>query len=316
MSLSVIIPTYQRYDDLPRLLASVSKQVKPPLEVIVVVGPNDVKSIDIALEWQKKSDTIKIIESSKASVINALNQALKICKGDIIALLDDDVWLPPNWANKVEDEFTSNPRIGGFGGRDHLQLENKMHLSNPPLARHVGVYKWNGELIGNHHQGIIQSPASVDVLKGCNFSFSRTAFEKMQIDENLISRGAETCWEIDICQQIKDAGFDLIYSNDNYVLHYASPRLNFDHRDDLFSPSWSSRVFNSSYVMMKYRPLFEVLMVTLKSIFIGSRVTPGFIRAALLIPKYGIKTLILPWRYAKCTLAGVRRAIPFRKGKS
>jgi glycosyltransferase involved in cell wall biosynthesis len=295
MLLSVIIPTYKRHDDLPRLLGSLNEQVISPAEIILIIGPNDEESFRIAEMWRGKLKSLKILHSEKASVIYALNIGLSETKGDIICLVDDDVWLPPDWASKIFVEFKNNDKTGGFGGRDHLQIQGQTHLSDPPLADQVGVYKWNGSLIGNHHQGVSHSPAKVDVLKGCNLSIRRSAFRSMMIDTNLISKGAETCWEIDICHQIKLAGYDLVYRNENYVLHYASPR-----------------VFNSSFIMSKYRSFAQVVMVSILSILVGSRLVPGLLWAVLLIPKFGVKTLILPWRYTKYTFKGIAQGYPLR----
>src|SRR5690606_1766190 len=134
--------------------------------------------------------------ATKPSLIHSLNLGLSKVNGEIICLLDDDVWLPNEWIETIEIAFSNNRQLGAFGGRDHLQLSHEPHLANLPLAKVVGKYKWYGILVGNHHCGVQKSPINVDVLKGCNLSFRRIAFPRMEIDPSLESFGAEICSEI------------------------------------------------------------------------------------------------------------------------
>jgi glycosyltransferase involved in cell wall biosynthesis len=242
MKLSVIIPTYQRAGDLPRLFDSVLKQTEKPEEVIVMVGPNDRESMAVAEEWATVLHDLKFFEAEKPSVIHSLNLGFSKAQNEIICLLDDDVWLPPDWSMKIREAFEANKKLGVFGGQDYLQTGGQ-HLINPPLARFVGIFKWYTH-IGNHHCGAQKSPVKVDVIKGVNLSFRRSSFIPMQIDPALEGQGAETCWEMDLCLRVGRAGFDIIYDNDNYVLHYWSPRLGFDNRNAVFSPAWPQRIFN------------------------------------------------------------------------
>lgn len=236
-------------------------------------------------------------------------------------MLDDDVWLPSGWSSRIKIAYEKNPSIGVYGGRDHLQHDNPA-LSHPPLSHLIGTYQWNLGLVGNHHCGLYKSPALIDVAKGCNLSFRRTAFVEMQIDTILESAGAETCWEIDICQRVRLAGFDVVYDNNNYVLHYASPRMAFDNRNDSFTYANSRRVFNEAFVTAKFRPILEVITFCLRSFLIGSRLHPGILWSFLLLSKLHFSVLKLPWHYMGCIKDGIshgfqqRSAVPSLKWSS
>ena len=294
VKLSVIIPTYNRSADLPRLFKSLKNQDEIPDEILIILGPGDKESYIIAKDWQKSLAQIKILNSGKASVIHSINLGLANVSNEIICLLDDDVALPPDWSFKISKAFSEDIKLGAFGGRDHLQHASA-DLSNPPLAKEVGVFRWNGHK-GYHHCGSQKSPIRVDVIKGVNLSFRKAAFINMEIDATLQGQGAETCWEIDICQRIIIAGYNCVYDNDNYVLHFWSPRLGFDNRTDVFAPAWPKRVFNEAFVMAKFRPLTEFFVWIGRLFLVGSRFQPGIIWSFLLINKHGIKVLTLPWR--------------------
>lgn len=312
MKLSVIIPTYNRPDDLVRLFDSILGQLDEPEEVIVVIGPEDErKSVIVANEWATILTVMKFYEAERKSVIHSINLGFSKARNEIICLLDDDVWLPPDWSIKIKKAFEREEKMGAFGGRDRLQIDIP-GLANPPLAKDVGIFNWSGHK-GNHHCGSQKSPVKVDVIKGVNLSFRRSAFACMQIEPALEGNGAETCWEVDICQRIILSGFYNLYDNNNYVLHFSSPRPSFDNRTDVFSAAWPKRIFNESFVMARFRPATEFFIWALRFFFIGTHVRPGIIWSIILFKTEGLKVLKLPWKNTVFMCRGVLNGLRKRQ---
>lgn len=281
-----------------------------PHELLVVIGPGDNLSEEIANTFINKIERYRVIPANEPSLVNALNIGMANANGEIISLIDDDVELPPDWLEKIINAFISNPLIGAYGGRDRIRLQGYPHLENPKPAEIVGRFRFDGLLIGNHHCGARFSPVEVDVLKGVNLSFRRTAFPVMSIDNNLSFKGAEICTEVDLCQTIIKNGFKVVYDNDNYLFHYASARDSFDDRTDLFAPAVSRRHFNFGYVMGKHRPIFQSVLNLGRSFFLGSRYSPGILWAVILSPRYGLKCLLIPFimltNYSKGLFKGIQ----------
>jgi len=240
---------------------------------------------------------------------------LGVASKEIICLLDDDVELPADWSIKIINAYKNNSKLGAYGGRDHLQT-GEDRLDNPPAAKIVGTYTWDGRLFGNHHCGAEKSPMFVDLIKGANLSFRRIAFPIMKIDSNLEGLGAEICSEIDICLTIKKAGYQVVYDNDNYILHFAAPRLGDDNRHDLFSSKMPGRIFNESFTTGKFRSKFEIIMFFFRSLLIGTHIRPGIIRSVFLIKKHGLKVLKLPFVNIVFVLNGIKKGMQIRKEMS
>jgi len=99
-TLSIVIPTLNEEDNLPRLLGSIKTQMGVDYEIIVA-------------DNSSRDRTRKIALSQDARVVNgglpakARNYGAKAARGKIILFLDADVVLPfPDFLKKTLDEFS------------------------------------------------------------------------------------------------------------------------------------------------------------------------------------------------------------------
>ncbi len=91
MKVSVIIPTYNRFEKLKRAVDSVLNQKFKDFELIVI----DDGSTDETRDYFEKFDGIKYIYQENKGVSAARNTGIKVAKGEWITFLDsDDEWLP------------------------------------------------------------------------------------------------------------------------------------------------------------------------------------------------------------------------------
>ena len=100
MDISVIIPTYNRRNTLPRAVESVLNQTYKPIEIIVV----DDGSTDGTKEmFSDMYPLVRYIYQVNSGVSSARNTGIKSAGGDWIALLDsDDEWLPEKLDRQVK----------------------------------------------------------------------------------------------------------------------------------------------------------------------------------------------------------------------
>ena len=100
MDISVIIPTYNRKNTLPRAVESVLNQIYKPIEIIVI----DDGSTDGTKEmFSEMYPLVRYIYQANSGVSSARNTGIKSASGDWIALLDsDDEWLPDKLDRQVK----------------------------------------------------------------------------------------------------------------------------------------------------------------------------------------------------------------------
>ena len=101
MKVSVIIPTFNRFNLISRAIDSVLNQTIKPFEIIVV---DDGSSDNTSTFIKRNYKSVKLIKQNNLGVSKARNVGIKNSSGDWIALLDsDDEWKK----NKLEVQIKS-----------------------------------------------------------------------------------------------------------------------------------------------------------------------------------------------------------------
>ncbi|MDD5005788.1 MAG: glycosyltransferase family 2 protein [Candidatus Omnitrophica bacterium] len=115
MKISIVIPTYNRRDNLARLLESLKKQTYKNFEV-VIVDACSTDGTDMLPDEFKDSLAIKYIVQKGKGFTDAVNTGIQVSSGEIFLRADDDITVTPDWLNAVNATFESSPKIGGVTG--------------------------------------------------------------------------------------------------------------------------------------------------------------------------------------------------------
>ena len=101
MKFSIIIPTYNEEEYLPKLLESIKSQDFTDYEVIVA----DAQSNDNTREIAKEYGCI-VVEGGLPGV--GRNKGAEVAKGEVLLFLDSDLELTKNYLANVIEEFEAN----------------------------------------------------------------------------------------------------------------------------------------------------------------------------------------------------------------
>ncbi|WEL24026.1 glycosyltransferase family 2 protein [Candidatus Nanohalovita haloferacivicina] len=111
---SVVVPTYQRTDELVRALDSIKSQTYRDFELLVI-DDNPEKEYrekvrEIVEEFREQASfSVKLlINSDKQGVSSARNLGIENSEGEYIAFLDDDDWWKPEKLERELDAFENN----------------------------------------------------------------------------------------------------------------------------------------------------------------------------------------------------------------
>jgi glycosyltransferase involved in cell wall biosynthesis len=106
---SVVLPTCDRPERLRRAIASVMAQRYERWELLVVDDAGQLDSREVVV--QAADDRIRWIRIDKRGVCGARNAALETAAGSLIAYLDDDNLMEPDWLHSVVWAFEQRPEI-------------------------------------------------------------------------------------------------------------------------------------------------------------------------------------------------------------
>jgi glycosyltransferase involved in cell wall biosynthesis len=133
LDVSVVIPTYNRYELLTRAVASVITQSYPPKEIIVV----DEGSNDTTANIQQDYPDIIYIYQSNQGVSAARNKGIETAKSEWIAFLDsDDTWHKEKLQKQMQFH-QNNPEIL-MSYTDEVWIRDARVVKIPKKYRKIG----------------------------------------------------------------------------------------------------------------------------------------------------------------------------------
>lgn len=116
--ISVIIPTFDRPDDLRRCLRSLSEQDCASYEVIVAdnAACDETRRIVAAATAGTVGNSIRYVAEAALGLHNARHAGARAARGDILVFTDDDATFAPGWLSAYAHAFAANPAMAAAGG--------------------------------------------------------------------------------------------------------------------------------------------------------------------------------------------------------
>lgn len=273
VSISVVIPTYGRPSDLLRCLLALERQEVPAREVIVVCRRRDTPT-RIALEELETTLQLRVEVVDAESQSVAMNAGVAVATSPVIALTDDDAAPRPRWIAGLQSRH-AQPGVGAVGGRDLV------HTPEGTLQRKVadvGIVKWYGRRVGNHHLGT-GAVRDVDFLKGVNLSVRRDLW---MLDERLWGTGIQMHWEMGLSLAVIKRGLRVVYDPGLVVDHYPAARIGrADQRAQRTSSVVRNEAHNETLAVLKWLPRSRALAALAYEVLVGYSTTPGLVRSAV-----------------------------------
>ncbi len=135
LSICVAIITRNRRKLLENLLAALVQQVPSGgrHEVLVVDNNSDDDTLEMLSAWCGNYPFIRVVSEARPGVYAARNTALRECRADIVALLDDDLIVADDWFQNLaalHEGYRNFPQPYLVGGR--VLVEDFSPDQHPP----------------------------------------------------------------------------------------------------------------------------------------------------------------------------------------
>lgn len=214
--LAVVVPTHERPDVLAGCLASLQAQTAPVGQVEVLVIDDGSKSdIGAVVEAATARGPLKIrCDRQELSGLNtARNRGVSGTTAEVVAFIDDDTLLAPEWATALLDAFRSE-NCAAVGGRTTLAVEG---------AEPAWVAEWRYYL-AEYDLGELRRPLEPGdpMPVGANCAVRREIFFSAggfrpgldRIGSSLVSNG-----DTEFFRRLRRKGHGLFYVGDAHAVH-------------------------------------------------------------------------------------------------
>ena len=176
---SVIIPLYNKDAFIADTLNSVLKQTFTDFEIIVVNDGSTDNSLNIATEILNAFNAKTIVSQNNKGLSATRNEAIRLAKGDIIALLDaDDLW-QPNYLEELNN-LASIYKNASIFGTDYVEFYSETHQAQPNKNIDTSL-KGSHFLVEDFFKASLYQPITVP----SSFAFKRDVFNSISFNETI-----------------------------------------------------------------------------------------------------------------------------------
>jgi glycosyltransferase involved in cell wall biosynthesis len=204
MFYSIIIPVYNRPDEIYELLESLTKQTYTNFEVLIVEDGSEKTSKDVVDEFSNRLNISYYFKENSGQGFSR-NYGFERSNGDYYVMFDSDCIIPEHYFETVNAFLSQNP-VDAWGGAD------RAHPSFTPLQKAINFSMTSFFTTG----GIRGLKRKLDKFhpRSFNMGISREVYEK--IGGYKITRMGE---DLEFSMRIIKSGFKSALIADAYVYH-------------------------------------------------------------------------------------------------
>ncbi len=191
---SIIIPVYNRPDEVQELLETLDGQTFKDFEVVIVEDGSTVDARSVVDDFKSKLN-IHYFEKENGGQGFARNFGYERANGEYFIVFDSDCLIPSHYLQSVDDFLAENP-VDAFGGPD------ASHPSFTPIQKAIsqtmtsffttGGIRGNKTHVGTYHPRSFNMGISREVFEKTNGYIIPFMGEDMEFSTRIINEGFKT----------------------------------------------------------------------------------------------------------------------------
>lgn len=219
MSLTIIIPTKNRFLDLEIALTSITSQIRSPDQLVLIdQSDNPIPNLTLASIRSRlpASSALDYIYDIRISgLVEAKHVGVLHATGDIVCFLEDDIVLEPEYLSQIEASFLADPGMCGTSGvvtntprsnRSYVFFYEFFHrgiFDDPRPRVYADLARRNSSVLQTH---LTRSPA----LSGGLSAWRKKVFERVSFD---LTSGFHMIEDIDFSIRVQREFGPCLYIN-------------------------------------------------------------------------------------------------------
>ncbi|MDR1339914.1 MAG: glycosyltransferase [Prevotellaceae bacterium] len=200
---SIIVPVYNRPEEIEELLNSLSNQSSKNFELVLVEDGSSRPSNEIADKYREQL-CIKYISKPNTGRSDSRNAGMENASGEYFVFFDSDCIIPPYYFETLEKELKIN-YADCFGGPD------KAHESFSDIQKAINYAMTSFWTTGGIRGGKVNMEKFMP--RTFNMGFSRKAYSAVGGFKDMFGE------DIDLSMRIKEAEFPIKLYRDVFVYH-------------------------------------------------------------------------------------------------
>ncbi len=194
-SVSFLVPAYNEENTLEDTINSLLKikYPKEKKEIIIINDGSKDKTLKIANELAKNHKEIKVLDKPNSGKANSLNEAIKIAKGELIAVTDADSYPNPDSLIKMVGHF-EDKNVAAVTSR--VLVKNKNNLLGRFQVLDYSIIAWTRKLLDFVDSVYVTNgPLSIykkSVVKKVGGFDPKNLTEDIEITWHILSEGYQT----------------------------------------------------------------------------------------------------------------------------
>lgn len=196
ISISVIVPTYNRANQLNTCLSSLFEQdYADEYEVVVVDDGSNDETRKLLQKFSRKYPNLKVIrnQENKGSYYSR-NLGVSFSKGNVVAFTDSDCIVPKDWLSKIHRAF-QNSEVSCIQGTHERRGKWELPIPKEQLLNHP----------------VFRIRKALDTK---NLAIRKDLFLKYKFDERLWTGGDQ-----DLGHRLSEDQINILYDTEVSVIH-------------------------------------------------------------------------------------------------
>ncbi len=205
MLFSIIIPVYNRPNEVRELLDSLSKQNRKNFEIVIVDDGSEESSEPVVKEFNDRLD-IKYYWKENTGAGLTRNYGAKRAEGEWLLFFDSDCIIPPDYFDKVEEFLEENPDVDFYGGPDRATKD--FNVLQRAISYSMTSFFTTGGIRNREKNLSKYEPRSFNLGVKYDAYFDIGGFPKTRLGEDII-----------FSLRLYDAGYRARMIKDAFVYH-------------------------------------------------------------------------------------------------